>query len=70
MLIAEQFGVPLEEVPEDYVPSAVFTIPELTRVGLDEESAREQGLDVEVKVTDMSETRRRRHGLPAEALSV
>jgi glutathione reductase (NADPH) len=37
------------------VPSAVFTIPELTRVGLDEASAREQGLDVEVKGTDMSD---------------
>lgn len=37
------------------VPSAVFTIPELTRVGLDEAEARAQGLDVEVKATDMSD---------------
>ena len=37
------------------VPSAVFTIPELTRVGLDETQAHEQQLDVEVKVTDMSD---------------
>jgi glutathione reductase (NADPH) len=37
------------------VPSAVFTIPELTRVGLDEESAREQGLEVEIKTNDMSD---------------
>ena len=37
------------------VPSAVFTIPELTRVGLDEAEASAQGLNVEVKVTDMSE---------------
>jgi glutathione reductase (NADPH) len=35
------------------VPSAVFTIPELARVGLLEADARDQGLDVEVKVTDM-----------------
>ncbi len=37
------------------VPSAVFTIPELTRVGLLESEAKAQNLDVEVKVTDNSE---------------
>ena len=37
------------------VPSAVFTIPELTRVGVGEVEAREQGLEVEVKVNDMSD---------------
>ena len=37
------------------VPSAVFTIPELTKVGMDEAGARAQGLDVEVKTTDMSD---------------
>jgi glutathione reductase (NADPH) len=37
------------------VPSAVFTIPELARVGLLESEAREQGLDVDVKLTDMSD---------------
>jgi glutathione reductase (NADPH) len=37
------------------VPSVVFTIPELTRVGLNEAEAREQELDVEVKVADMSD---------------
>ena len=43
-------------VRPDYrgVPSAVFTIPELTRVGLLESEAREQGLDVRVKFTDTS----------------
>jgi pyruvate/2-oxoglutarate dehydrogenase complex dihydrolipoamide dehydrogenase (E3) component len=34
------------------VPSAVFTIPELARVGLLEAEAREQGLDVDVRFTD------------------
>ena len=37
------------------IPSVVFTIPEITRVGLDEAEAREQGLDVEVKTNDMSD---------------
>ncbi|TCD16222.1 dihydrolipoyl dehydrogenase family protein [Oricola cellulosilytica] len=36
------------------VPSVVFTVPELARVGLLEEEAREQGLDVSVKYTDTS----------------
>jgi len=36
------------------VPSAVFTIPELTRVGLLESEAQEQNLDVRVKFTDTS----------------
>lgn len=35
------------------IPSAVFTIPALTRVGLLEAEAKAQGLDVEVKFTDM-----------------
>jgi glutathione reductase (NADPH) len=37
------------------VPSAVFTIPELARVGLLEAEARAQGLDVEVRFTAMSD---------------
>jgi glutathione reductase (NADPH) len=37
------------------VPSTVFTIPELARVGLLEAEARERGLDVDVKFTDMSD---------------
>ena len=37
------------------VPSAVFTIPELARVGLLETEARAQGLDIDVRFTDMSD---------------
>jgi glutathione reductase (NADPH) len=36
------------------VPSVVFTIPELARVGLLETEAREQGLDFEAETHDMS----------------
>ena len=36
------------------VPTAVFTIPELTRVGMLEQEAREQGLDVDVRYRDTS----------------
>ena len=37
------------------VPSAVYTVPALASVGLTEEQATEQGLDVEVKVNDMTD---------------
>ncbi len=36
------------------IPSVVFTIPALARVGLLEDEAREQGLDVACKFTDMT----------------
>lgn len=36
------------------VPSAVFTIPELTRVGMLKAEARHQGLDIKVNYTDTS----------------
>lgn len=36
------------------VPSAIFTIPELTRVGLLEAEAKDRGIDVEVRFTDTS----------------
>ena len=36
------------------VPSAVFTIPELTRIGLTEAEAKGQGLDVRVQYSDTS----------------
>ncbi|NIP74471.1 MAG: NAD(P)/FAD-dependent oxidoreductase, partial [Xanthomonadales bacterium] len=36
------------------VPSAVYTVPALASVGLTEEQAADRGLDVEVKVNDMS----------------
>ena len=37
------------------VPSAVFTIPELTRIGLTEAEAKDQGLDVRVRFTETSD---------------
>jgi len=36
------------------VPTAVFTIPELARVGMLEREARDQGIDVEVRYSDTS----------------
>lgn len=36
------------------VPTAVFTIPELARVGMLEQDAREQGIDVDVRYSDTS----------------
>lgn len=36
------------------VPTAVFTIPELTRVGTLEQEARDQGIDLEVRYRDTS----------------
>ena len=36
------------------VPTVVFTIPELARVGLLEEEAHEQGIDLDVRYTDTS----------------
>lgn len=37
------------------IPTAVFTIPELVRLGMLEEEARESGLDVDVRYTDTSQ---------------
>ena len=36
------------------VPTAVFTIPELARVGMLEQEARDQGIDVDVRYSDTS----------------
>lgn len=36
------------------VPTAVFTIPELARVGMFEQEARDQGIDVDVRYNDTS----------------
>ncbi len=36
------------------IPTAVFTIPELVRVGLLESEAREQGIDLEIRYSDTS----------------
>jgi glutathione reductase (NADPH) len=43
-------------VKPDYtvVPSCVYTVPALSTVGLTEDEAREQGLDVKVSVNDMT----------------
>ena len=38
-----------DDIKLDIVPSAVFTVPELARVGLTEEQCAERGLDVTVK---------------------
>lgn len=37
-------------MPHDHVPSAIFTQPQIATVGLTEEEAREQNLDITVKV--------------------
>ena len=37
------------------VPSAVYTVPALASVGLTEHQAEDQGLDVDVKVSDMTD---------------
>jgi glutathione reductase (NADPH) len=50
------------------VPSAVFSIPPLTRVGLTEDEARERKLDFELREGDMANyesVRRLRHGAAA-----
>jgi glutathione reductase (NADPH) len=46
-----------DHLEPDYtgVPSAVFTLPELVRIGLSEAAAREQGFDVETRFSDMRE---------------
>jgi len=36
------------------IPTAVFTVPELARVGLLEQQARDQGIDVQVRYSDTS----------------
>ena len=36
------------------VPTAVFTIPELTRVGMLESEAREEGIDLAIRYSDTS----------------
>ncbi|MFC7447176.1 mycothione reductase [Rhodococcus daqingensis] len=48
-------GVELVRTDHRYVPSAVFTDPQIATVGLTEEQARAQGLDVAVKVQNYSD---------------
>ncbi len=45
---------PKQKPDYSVVPSAVYTVPALASVGLTEEQAADQGLDVEVKLNDMS----------------
>ncbi|WP_293768335.1 mycothione reductase [uncultured Corynebacterium sp.] len=40
----------LQPMPHDYVPSAIFTHPQIATVGMTEAEARERGIDVTVKV--------------------
>ncbi len=44
----------MNEPDYDGVPTAVFTVPELVRVGLLEHDARARGLDIDVRYTDTS----------------
>ncbi|WP_413466829.1 NAD(P)/FAD-dependent oxidoreductase [Microbacterium sp. LRZ72] len=43
-------------VTPDYtgIPTAVFTLPELARVGMLESEARQEGIDLDVRYTDTS----------------
>lgn len=43
-------------ISPDYVgiPAAVFTIPELVRVGMQEDEARQRGVDLDIRYTDTS----------------
>ncbi|WP_080794286.1 mycothione reductase [Corynebacterium pacaense] len=45
----------LQEMPHEFVPSAVFTYPQVAQVGLTEAAAREQGLDITVKIQNYSD---------------
>ncbi|AZA11667.1 mycothione reductase [Corynebacterium gerontici] len=40
----------LQKLPHEHVPAAVFTNPQIASVGITEDEAREQGLDITVKV--------------------
>ena len=51
------FGLPLR-VPVDATPSGVYTIPEIGSVGLDEQTARKQGIPVVVGRAPFSEIAR------------
>ena len=43
----------LRELPHENVPAAVFTHPQIGVVGLTEKEARDQGINVTVKVQNM-----------------
>lgn len=45
----------LQKMPHDFVPSAVFTNPQISQVGMTEQEAREAGLDITVKIQNYSD---------------
>ncbi|ANE04276.1 mycothione reductase [Corynebacterium crudilactis] len=45
----------LQKMPHDFVPSAVFTNPQIAQVGMTEKEAREAGLDITVKIQNYSD---------------
>ena len=47
-----QTGAPKTAMSYDTVPGAIFTMPEIGTVGLTEEQAREQGIDIETAVVN------------------
>lgn len=47
-----QADAPKTEMSYDTVPGAIFTMPEIGTVGLTEEQAREQGIDIETAVVN------------------
>nr|WP_321397599.1 dihydrolipoyl dehydrogenase [uncultured Desulfobacter sp.] len=47
-----QAGAPKTAMSYDTVPGAIFTMPEIGTVGLTEEQAREQGMDIETAVVN------------------
>ena len=50
LLHAWEDGADLVRTDHRFVPAAVFTDPQIAEVGLTEEQARDQGLDITVKV--------------------
>ena len=45
----------LQKMPHDFVPSAVFTNPQIAQVGMTEQEAREAGLNITVKIQNYSD---------------
>jgi len=45
----------LRAMPHDFVPSAIFTHPQIATVGMDEKDARDKGYDVTVKVQNFGD---------------
>ena len=45
----------LQKMPHEFVPSAVFTNPQIAQVGLTEAEARDAGIDVTIKIQNYSD---------------